>query len=81
MEYEGAGREYEGAGREHKGAEKEHGRAKGSKSTKWALAREQCGGATYLKLKDTIYIYIYIYVSASLERRLYRIFHPRTADG
>ena len=28
----------------------------GSKSTKWALAREQCGGTVYLKLEDTIYI-------------------------
>ena len=29
---------------------------RGSKSTKLALAREQCGGAIYLKLEDTIYI-------------------------
>jgi len=28
----------------------------GSKSTKWALSREQYGGAVYLKLEDTIYI-------------------------
>ena len=54
---EGARGRSKGALREHEGASREHGRAEGKqKSTKWVLAREQCGDAVYMKLEDAIYI-------------------------
>ena len=42
---------------EHQGS---IGEQRGSKCTKWALAREQCGDAIYVKLEDAICMYIYI---------------------